>query len=127
MQDKSYFDQYLKIGELEKGLGKLKNWTFFEILKKIGDLERSSSGNTTVSEEELDSKLLCADSPDVAGDSGTKTNRGRPRLSSEGAVSAVKVPVVLALASMYFQGIVCTFRTDLIILHMFFVRPHQYK
>ena len=36
----------------------------------------------SVSEEELDSKLLGADSPDLAGGSGTKTNRGRPRLST---------------------------------------------
>ncbi len=47
-------------------------------------MERSSSGNATVSEEELDSKLLCADSPDVAGGSGTKTNRGRHQSKKPG-------------------------------------------
>jgi len=45
----------------------------------MGDLERSSSGNATVSEEELDLKSIRADSP---GSSGIKTNRGRPRLST---------------------------------------------
>ncbi len=56
-----------------------KKWTFFEILKNMGDLERSSSGNATVSEEKLDLKSIRVDSP---GSSGIKTNRGRPRLST---------------------------------------------